>query len=361
MGASFEKWPEQMRFITPSFYGNPFGLTDLNAINPRTSPADFAHAEHLAGAQYAAYLRAVADFYELPVRAGVEVQAVVPRRGRFSIQTNDGDFSARFVIWAAGEFNTPDDGGIKGARLCVHNSKVADWSKLEGDAFTLVGGCESGMDAAVNLLRLGKEVHLLSRGEPWGSNDSDPSLSLSPFTRDRLKDALTSAPGRIRFYKNADIKEITRIRDRWFLLDENGEPFESPTAPILCTGFRSALHGVAHLFEQDQNGFVFSEEADESTKTPGLFYSGPSLVHRASLFCFIYKFRSRFGVIARAIAQRLDLEWEEPLRAWRDHGFMNDDLACCTDCQCTVTASAEGPAEVGDYHQARSVHERVPA
>ncbi|WP_449071565.1 hypothetical protein [Prosthecobacter sp.] len=49
---------------------------------------------------------------------------------------------------------------------------------------------------------------------------------------------------------------------------------------------------------------VFTEEADESTRVPGLFYSGPSLQHRGMLFCFIYKFRPRFGIIAREIARR---------------------------------------------------------
>ncbi|MFZ4765043.1 MAG: NAD(P)-binding domain-containing protein [Roseimicrobium sp.] len=38
---------------------------------------------------------------------------------------------------------------------------------------------ESGLDAAINLASLGKEVHVLSRGEPWGSDDPDPSRSLS--------------------------------------------------------------------------------------------------------------------------------------------------------------------------------------
>ena len=88
---------------------------------------------------------------------------------------------------------------------------------------------------------------------------------------------------------------------------------------------------------------VFSEEADESTTTPGLFYSGPALVHQNSLFCFIYKFRSRFGVIAREIANRLGKsEVEEKLSLYLKTGFMNTDLDCCTECECAIK-----PAEVG--------------
>nr|WP_277402171.1 NAD(P)-binding domain-containing protein [Achromobacter insuavis] len=39
VGASFLSWPQETRFITPSFYSNPFGLADLNAVTETSSPA----------------------------------------------------------------------------------------------------------------------------------------------------------------------------------------------------------------------------------------------------------------------------------------------------------------------------------
>lgn len=39
VGESFRRWPKEMRFITPSFTSNAFGLPDLNAITMDTSPA----------------------------------------------------------------------------------------------------------------------------------------------------------------------------------------------------------------------------------------------------------------------------------------------------------------------------------
>jgi len=39
VGASFLRWPRQMRFITPSFNSNEFGTLDLNAVCLDTSPA----------------------------------------------------------------------------------------------------------------------------------------------------------------------------------------------------------------------------------------------------------------------------------------------------------------------------------
>lgn len=49
VGASFSRWPEEMNFITPSFPSHGFGLLDLNAVTPQTSPAIAFCPEHAKG------------------------------------------------------------------------------------------------------------------------------------------------------------------------------------------------------------------------------------------------------------------------------------------------------------------------
>ena len=39
VGSTFDKWPEEMRFITPSFNQQAFGFMDLNSVAFDTSPA----------------------------------------------------------------------------------------------------------------------------------------------------------------------------------------------------------------------------------------------------------------------------------------------------------------------------------
>ncbi|MEM9283201.1 MAG: NAD(P)/FAD-dependent oxidoreductase [Verrucomicrobiota bacterium] len=349
VGASFEAWPAQMRMISPSFHSNAFGQPDLNAITPHTSPADFTHSEHPSGSDYASYLKAVADYYQLTVKTGVEITSVKKQKKSLILEGNPDSLQARHVIWAAGEFFFPRK-EIRGRELCIHNTKVADWSELPGVEHAIIGGFESGIDAAIHLARAGKSVHVLSRGEPWHQNSNDPSRALSPFTIDRLKDTLLNAPGTIRFYKNADIVEVSQVDENYILMDDEGEPFEVSTPPILCTGFQGGLGPVEKWFQDGDGKVLFTEEADESVSLPNLFYSGPMLEHRQSIFCFIYKFRSRFGIIARTIAERLGREWEAPLRQWRERGFMIDDLSCCEDCTCAVENDEElSPAEVEDY------------
>jgi len=333
IGASFKKWPAQMRFITPGFYSNPFNLPDLNSIDPETSPTDFFRTEHLTGKQYAAYLEAVVDHYQIPVKTGIKVVSLEKKDGMFSAKTSQGEIQAEYVVWATGQFSTPRDKDFLGAELAIHNSQIADWNELGGDEFTVIGGYESGVDAALNLVDLGKSVRLISRGEPWANDNPDPSRSLSPRTLDRLRGILR-APEKaslIEFIKGTEIQRIEKSDSWWTLYDQDGFPHTTLTRPILANGFTGGLSHIKSLFEEDSNGLpIFSEDADESTLTPNLFYSGPELVHRNALFCFVYKFRARFGVIAHEIASRCGKpEVDEKLLPYLKNGFMNTDLDCC--------------------------------
>lgn len=347
VGAAFRNWPKQMSLLTPSFHSNSFGLTDLNAIDPETSPADFLRTQHPDGRLYADYLQAVAEHYKLPVQTGVKVSALRKQDDYFIANTSVGDIFADYVVWAAGQFFYPRDQDFPGAHHALHSSKVVDWTELEGDEFTVIGGYESGIDAALNLVAAGKSVRLVSSGEPWTVDHPDPSRSLSPRTFDRLR-MLLRAPEkakRLEFVKHTEVTSIEEGEGWWTLRDQDDIPSVSKTRPILANGFHSGLGPVESFFEHDQGGRpIFSEEADESTSTPNLFYSGPSLVHRHALFCFIYKFRARFGVIAHEIATRLGKpDVDEKLMPYLKAGFMNSDLDCCTECKCAIDPTEEAP------------------
>jgi len=354
IGAAFRAWPAQMKFITPSFHSNSFGLADLNAIDPETSPADFLRTQHPTGKQYAKYLETVAAHFQLPVETGIEVTALEKTADRFLATTNKGAIEAEYVVWTTGQFFTPRSHGFPGAHLALHSSGISDWSTLGGEDFTVIGGYESGVDAALNLIHLGKSVRLISRGEPWSSDHPDPSRSLSPRTFDRLRELLQTPEKatRLEFVKNTTIRHIGKAADWWTLRDQDDIPYSSFTRPILANGFTGGLSQISKLFARDDHDRpVFTEEADESTLTENLFYSGSELVHRSSLFCFIYKFRARFGVIAHEIATRCGKpDVDEKLLPYLKAGFMNADLDCCTDCQCALKPTSEEPMPAAFSH-----------
>lgn len=354
IGAAFRSWPRGMALLTPSFNSNSFGLTDLNSIDPHTSPADFLNTQHPQGPSYASYLEAVAEHYQLPVQTKVNVTNVTKESSRFYVETSQGTIQATYLVWAAGQFFYPRNNDFTGAKYALHSSTVEDWSKLEGDHFTVIGGYESGVDAALNLIHNGKSVQLISRGEPWASDHPDPSRSLSPRTLDRLRAVLQNPEQaqKLELTKNTTIESIEQNDGFWTLRDQDNIPLACKTRPILANGFYSGLRVVANFFDYDQNDLpIFSEEADESTITSGLFYSGPSLVHRNSLFCFIYKFRARFGVIAAEIAHRLGLpDIEENMQDYVKAGFMNVDLDCCTNCECAIETDPSDTPQPDSFH-----------
>ena len=207
IGESFRRWPAEMRFISPSF--NQQGWTasmDLNSIARGSSPAFLFHTEHPSGKEYADYLTVCANAYDLNVRTATEVVSIEPK-GKpggpplFRVTTRPSKpadqeggqegatesatetLSARYVVWAAGEFQFPDQDPdeLPGAELCVHNSRVESWARLPGDDFVVIGGYESGADAAVNLAKAGR-----SSSNPSPSPSPNPNLAKAR-TRVRLR------------------------------------------------------------------------------------------------------------------------------------------------------------------------------
>ena len=77
-----------------------------------------------------------------------------------------------------------------------------------------------------------------------------------------------------------------------------------------------------------QNSPLLTEE-DESTKTPGLFLVGPAVRHGELSFCFVYKFRQRFGVVADAICKGLGHDTAAAVEQARKMNMFLDDFSCC--------------------------------
>ena len=328
VGASFLRWPRQARFITPSFASNQFGLLDLNAVCLDTSPAYSAGVEHPTGAEYANYLRGVAGHFELPVETGIDVLSVARKEQdeRFRVETSGGDIRARFVVWAGGEMQYPRTHGFHGAELCLHYANVTSWDDLPGGERCIIGGAESGVDAAVALAAAGRRAVVFDREEPWNRRGSDPSQLLSPFTRARLVSAYDS--GRVTLRGGCAVTGVRRNGNGYQVALEDGDVVDCAEKPILASGFVGSASLVRSLFEWRDEYFPLLTENDESTVTTGLFLVGPQVRHDDLVFCFIYKFRQRFAVVANQIADRLRVS-TKPLESYRRYAMYLDDLSCC--------------------------------
>ncbi|TPV96520.1 MAG: monooxygenase [Myxococcales bacterium FL481] len=332
VGASFALWPAETRFITPSFPTNSIGMLDLNSIALRTSPAFILEAEHPTGEAYAIYLNAVAQFYEVPIRERTNVVSVAKAGAMFEIETGNETVCAKHVIWAAGEFQYPRFAGFPGSELCRHTATIPGFAGLRGDNFVIIGGYESGVDAAYHLACRGKRVRLFDEGCPWKSDTSDPSVALSTYSLERMQEARFVE--HVELFPDTPVVSVIHRDEMYEVFTADGECLETFVQPLLAGGFEGSLSLVSDLFERREDGFPQLSEHDESTLVPGLFLCGPAVRHDNHVFCFIYKYRQRFAVVAKAIATELGLP-AEGLETYRKWGMYLDDLSYCgEECVC---------------------------
>jgi len=345
-----------MKFISPSL--NQQGWTDsfdLNAISNGTSPVFSLHMEHPSGKEYAPYLEALAKKHGLKVRTLTEVVSILPTGKTkelplFSVGVRDKGsgtpkketkFNSEqhvpetlYIVWAAGEFQDPrvpltesveegkeekksdNDNKEKGQRkatrdfprteLCLHNSQVRSWAKLLGEDFLIIGGYESGVDAAVNLSRAGKRCKVLASTPCWSVKTTDPSAELAPYTVGRLRDVLAPvfspkpqllAPLRVVKVEKAkgDKKSSGfNVTVEWQAAEEESEApslrnlanqndatepqgkegttlvLHTPNPPVLCTRFAGNVAAIAsHLFEFRENGDEEDHGDEESDTVDG--------------------------------------------------------------------------------------------
>ena len=326
VGASFASWPAETRFITPSFPTNSIGMLDLNSIAVGVSPAFSLEVEHPTGEEYASHLRGVAHYFELPVREHRDVLRVTRVGEDFRVDTAEQTLRAKHVIWAAGEFQYPRLNGFAGSELCRHTATITSYQDLDGDDFIVIGGYESGVDAAYHLAFHDKSVRLFDIGCPWEDESSDPSVALSTYSIERMREEWFEQ--QVELFPHTPIASVSRVDDGYEVKALDGRWFPTSAPPLLAGGFEGSHKLVAELFERREDGFPKLSENDESTMTPGLFLCGPAVRHDNHVFCFIYKYRQRFAVVAKAVATSLGLPAEE-LENYRKWGMYLDDLSCC--------------------------------
>jgi len=332
VGASFDRWPAETRFITPSFPTNSIGMLDLNSVAIGVSPAFSLGVEHPTGQEFASHLRDVAKHFELPIQTGIDVRRITLDGDRFGIETGERQMYAKHLIWAAGEFQYPRLNGFVGAEHCVHTSHIKSYEALTGDDWVIIGGYESGVDAAYHLAANDRKVKLFDKGCPWKDESSDPSVALSTYSLERMTEEFFEEA--VELFPHSPIQAVRKFDSDFEVKLIDGRHFTTKQPPILATGFEGSTKLVRDLFEAREDGYPLLSTNDESTITPGMFLCGPSVRHEQHVFCFIYKYRQRFAVVAKAIATRLGLPAEE-LEMYRKWGMYLDDLSCCgEECAC---------------------------
>ena len=190
----------------------------------------------------------------------------------------------------------------------------------------MIGGYESGVDAAYHLSYRDKRVRLFDRGCPWKEESSDPSVALSTYSQERMREDWFEE--HVELFPNTWVASVSKVDTGYEVTAKDGRSFQTSTQPLLAGGFEGSHKIVSNLFEHRDDGLPLLSENDESTITSGMYLCGPTVRHDNLVFCFIYKYRQRFAVVAKAIATSLGLPAED-LESYRQWGMYLDDLSCC--------------------------------
>jgi putative flavoprotein involved in K+ transport len=328
VGSSFRQWPTHTRFISPSFSGNAFGIVDLNAVTPDTSPAYTLKTEHPSGIEYATYLESLTNHFNLKIKEETAVLAITKSDDIFTLDTAGKTFHAKHIVWAGGEFQQPLVPDIPGAKYGIHSSTVVN---TENDELVIIGGYESGFDLAIEAMSQGKKVTIIDAGTPWDVSSSDSSISLSPRTRDRISPYIGS--DQLTLIGDTRVIAIEKTKPDYQIKTNRGY-IQSSEPPIFATGFKNLPEIASALFTDAPQGNVLLTKHDESTITPGCFLIGPKVQHGEIVFCFIYKYRQRLPVVAETIVDRLGLQLPLPTEYKKPGMYLNNLADCGAECSC---------------------------
>lgn len=242
-------------------------------------------------------------------------------------------YETKYLIIALGDVTYPDVDKVVGSEHGIFYTDLGDYTQLESPTvYSIIGGNESAFDAAIQLARFGKRSIIYTSTAGIDSESSDPSKSLSLYTKGRYR----KYADLITIHSGVRIQEITPFEQNYYLTTDDGTGFLSETKPIIATGFsniKSPL--IQNLFDVEGNRAVLTD-LDESTLSQNLFMVGSQVEHEGVILCFIYKYRQRFAFIANEIATREGITINESeLQLYKDYQMFLNDLSCCeTDCAC---------------------------
>jgi thioredoxin reductase (NADPH) len=221
------------------------------------------------------YYREVALRRRLRIRAYETVVSIARKEdGFFLVEAVDRfgapqTYRARNVVVATGYFDHPNLLGIPGEGM---SSKVSHFfteaHPYTGMKVAIIGGNNSAIDAALELLRVGAEVTVVYRGDDYSPN-------IKPWVRPSFESMVTK--GRIRLLFSS---RVVRIDERTVTVQSaaaDSVPFEIENDFVLAlTGFspeRTLLTDAGAEVNRASTIPSFNPETME-TSVPGLYIAG---------------------------------------------------------------------------------------
>ncbi len=290
---SIYQYPTYMQFFSTS------ELLEIGGI-PFTTPNDKPTRREALQ-----YYRDVALRRQVRIQA-YETASSITRRddGLFAVTTIDRFGAARVytahaVVVATGYFDHPNLLGIPGEEMTKVSHFFTEAHPYTGMKVAIIGGNNSAVDAAMELLRVGAELTVIYRGE-------DYSASIKPWVLPLFKSMVDK--GRITMLFGCRTVHIAENTVTVQPIAEGRDPLIIANDFVLAlTGFRperTLLTDAGAEVDPSSTIPAFNPETME-TNVPGLYIAGVIAAGREANEIFIESGRHHGKLIARHIQERL--------------------------------------------------------
>ncbi|CAG7621018.1 Ferredoxin--NADP reductase [Paenibacillus solanacearum] len=244
------------------------------------------------------YYRNVANRSKLRIRSYHTVTRMERTSGgTFLLQTADRfghtkQVAAGKVVLATGYFDHPNMLGIPGEELPHVTHYYREAHPYAGMKVTIIGGNNSAIDAAMDLLRVGAEVTVVYRGDAYSPN-------IKPWVRPIFESMVAKGRIAMRFRSR-----VVRIREgRVTVLCDGAEDTIASDFVLALTGFRPDRRLLTETgAELDGEGNPVYDPDSMETTVPGLYIAGVAASGKDANEVFIETGRYHGVSIAKHIA-----------------------------------------------------------
>lgn len=248
--------------------------------------------------QALSYYREVVKRKNIPVNAFEKVEQVQKlENGLFHVHTSKADYEATVIVVATGYYDHPNYMNIPGENL----PKVFHYFKEAHGYFdcdvVVIGGKNSSIDAALELVKAGSRVTVLYRGSEYSS-------SIKPWILPEFVSLVKS--GVIHMEFNAEVDEITETHVNYHVHDER-KSIKNDFV-FAMTGYHPDHHFLKRMGVEidSETGRPIHNIETMETNVSGIYIAGVIAAGNNANEIFIENGRFHGGAIAAHLVSKND-------------------------------------------------------